>query len=58
METDEAVRKCFPQQLNCMQTACVSIAFGTDLNFVLSAPTSSGKTTVLAMAMVRTCDKN
>ncbi|GBG26627.1 ATP-dependent DNA helicase MER3-like [Hondaea fermentalgiana] len=38
-----------------MQAACRPVALDDDISFVVSAPTSSGKTLVLAMAMLRCC---
>jgi len=46
------MKACLPV-LNAMQRSCESIALGSDSCFVVSSPTGSGKTIVLAMAMLR-----
>lgn len=44
----------FPYQtFNAMQSQCFDVAYGSDQSMVVSAPTGSGKTVVLEMALAR-----
>src|SRR5271155_171466 len=45
-------RSIFPYSIfNAVQSKCFPIAFGSDDNFVVSAPTGSGKTVVMELAI-------
>lgn len=53
-ELPDRLRTIFPFQVfNRMQSKCFEVAYRSDDNLVVSAPTASGKTTVLEMAVCR-----
>ena len=53
-ELPDKIRSIFPYELlNAVQSKCFHTAFHTDDNLVLSAPTGSGKTLVLELAIAR-----
>lgn len=50
----DSMRSCFSfPYFNAMQSKCFSSIFNIDDNFVLSAPTGSGKTVILELALMR-----
>ncbi|KAI0120824.1 P-loop containing nucleoside triphosphate hydrolase protein [Hypoxylon sp. NC0597] len=50
----DKVRTVFPYELfNVVQSKCFSLVYGTDDNVVISAPTGSGKTAILEMAICK-----
>ena len=51
---DPRFRRLFPYAtFNAMQSQCFDVAYGSDRSMVVSAPTGSGKTVVLEMALAR-----
>jgi ATP-dependent DNA helicase HFM1/MER3 len=53
-ELPDMIRSIFPYDLlNAVQSKCFNTAFQTDDNLVLSAPTGSGKTLVMELAIAR-----
>ena len=53
-ELPDKIRSIFPHELlNAVQSKCFHTAFQTDDNLVLSAPTGSGKTLVMELAIAR-----
>jgi ATP-dependent DNA helicase HFM1/MER3 len=53
-ELPDRLRSLFPFQLfNAVQSSCFATAFKTDDNLVLSAPTGSGKTVIMELAICR-----
>lgn len=55
--SDEGTRSIFPYELfNAIQSKCFAPIYKTDVNIVISAPTGSGKTALLEMAICRLID--